>query len=184
MGGEVAVQEPQARLWPEGCMAAVASGADALGHRTGGRMRSRRCSCRPGAPGGLAQPAPWRAPGTRTAGLIQAGIARILREVGRSAFIAAIWEKIDAAASSAGGSSGRSPTKPRKPPNAAIIVPVTWRQSGATKKKCRLETTVSFIKYRAKPTFAGFRRSANQDRASNRLATEIRADRKGASNTQ
>src|SRR3954453_12964789 len=48
----------------------------------------------------------------------------------------------------------RSPTKPRKPPNAAIIVPVTWRQSGdtkktgaakktgATKKKCRLETTV------------------------------------------
>src|SRR6476661_7232289 len=43
---------------------------------------------------GLAQPAPWRAPGTRTAGLIQAGIARILREVGRSAFIAAIWGKI------------------------------------------------------------------------------------------
>ena len=54
---------------------------------------------------GLAQPAPWRAPGTRTAGLIQAGIARILREVGRSAFIAAIWEKIDAAASSTSGSS-------------------------------------------------------------------------------
>ena len=45
------------------------------------------------------------APGTRTAGLIQAGIARILREVGRSAFIAAIWEKIDAAASSTSGSS-------------------------------------------------------------------------------
>ena len=39
---------------------------------------------------GLAHPAPWRAPGTRTAGLIQAGIARILREVGRSAFVAAI----------------------------------------------------------------------------------------------
>ena len=54
---------------------------------------------------GLAQPAPWRAPGTRTAGLIQAGIARILREVGRSAFIAAIWEKIDAAAASTSGSS-------------------------------------------------------------------------------
>ena len=54
---------------------------------------------------GLAHPAPWRAPGTRTAGLIQAGIARILREVGRSAFIAAIWEKIDAAASSTSGSS-------------------------------------------------------------------------------
>jgi hypothetical protein len=54
---------------------------------------------------GLAQPAPWRAPGTRTAGLIQAGIARILREVGRSAFIAAIWEKINATASSTSGSS-------------------------------------------------------------------------------
>ena len=54
---------------------------------------------------GLAQPAPWRAPGTRTAGLIQAGIARILREVGRSVFIAAIWEKIDAAVSSTSGSS-------------------------------------------------------------------------------
>ena len=49
---------------------------------------------------GLAQPAPWRAPGTRTAGLIQAGIARILREVGRPAFSAAIWGKIDAPASS------------------------------------------------------------------------------------
>jgi DDE superfamily endonuclease len=54
---------------------------------------------------GLAQPAPWRAPGTRTAGLIQAGIARILREVGRSAFIAAIWGKIAAAASGTSGSS-------------------------------------------------------------------------------
>jgi hypothetical protein len=55
--------------------------------------------------GGLAQPAPWRAPGIRTAGLIQAGIARILREVGRSAFIAAIWEKINATASSISRSS-------------------------------------------------------------------------------
>jgi hypothetical protein len=54
---------------------------------------------------GLAQPAPWRAPGTHTAGLIQAGIARILREVGRPAFIAAIWGKISAAPASTGGSS-------------------------------------------------------------------------------
>jgi hypothetical protein len=46
---------------------------------------------------GLAQPAPWRPPGTQTAGLIQAGIARILREVGQPAFIAAICEKIAAA---------------------------------------------------------------------------------------
>ena len=54
---------------------------------------------------GLAQPAPWRAPGTRTAGLIQAGIVRILREVGRAAFIAAIRGKTSAAPAGTGGSS-------------------------------------------------------------------------------
>ena len=54
---------------------------------------------------GLAQPAPWRAPGTRTAGLIQAGIARILREVGRLAFSAAIWGKIGTSGAGTGGSS-------------------------------------------------------------------------------
>jgi hypothetical protein len=54
---------------------------------------------------GLAEPAPWRAPGTRTAGLIQAGIARILREVGRPTFIAAIWGKIGATAPDTSGSS-------------------------------------------------------------------------------
>ena len=54
---------------------------------------------------GLAQPAPWRAPGTRTAGLIQAGIARILREVGQPALIAAIWGKIGATASGTSRSS-------------------------------------------------------------------------------
>jgi hypothetical protein len=43
---------------------------------------------------GLANPAPWRPAGTRTAGLVQAGIARILREVGLPAFIAAISAKI------------------------------------------------------------------------------------------
>jgi DDE superfamily endonuclease len=53
---------------------------------------------------GLAQPAPWRAPGTRTAGLIQAGIARILREVGRSAFSAAIWGKIGTSGADTSGS--------------------------------------------------------------------------------
>src|SRR4051794_33644062 len=107
MGGGVAVQEPQARLWPEGCLAAVASGADALGHRTGGRICDPADAGlhRPGAPGRLCPARPWRAPGTRTAGLIQAGIAPILREVGRAAFIAVIWEKIDAAASSTSGSS-------------------------------------------------------------------------------
>src|SRR6478609_5981798 len=55
MGGGVAVQEPQARLWPEGCTAAVASGADALGHRTGGRICDPADAGlhRPGAPGRL-----------------------------------------------------------------------------------------------------------------------------------
>jgi hypothetical protein len=53
---------------------------------------------------GLAQPAPWRAPGSRTAGLIQAGIARILREVGRSAFSAAIWGKIGTSGADTSGS--------------------------------------------------------------------------------
>jgi hypothetical protein len=39
---------------------------------------------------GLASPAPWRPPGTRTAGLIQAGLARLLRVVGLPALVAAI----------------------------------------------------------------------------------------------
>src|SRR5947199_1485836 len=39
---------------------------------------------------GLADPAPWRPPGTRTAGLIQAGIARLLRAVGLPALMSAI----------------------------------------------------------------------------------------------
>jgi hypothetical protein len=44
---------------------------------------------------GLAAPAPWRRPGTRTAGLIQAGLARLLRGVGPSALMPAIWRKSD-----------------------------------------------------------------------------------------
>src|SRR3954463_13961982 len=40
---------------------------------------------------GLAAPAPWRPPGTRTAGLIQAGLTRLLRGVGPSALMPAIW---------------------------------------------------------------------------------------------
>src|SRR5436853_1908233 len=42
---------------------------------------------------GLAAPAPWRPPGTRTAGLVRAGLARLLREVGPSALTAAIARK-------------------------------------------------------------------------------------------
>ena len=45
---------------------------------------------------GLADPAPWRPPGTRTAGLIQAGFARILRGVGLPALIKAIPRKLPA----------------------------------------------------------------------------------------
>ena len=41
---------------------------------------------------GLADPAPWRPPGTQTAGLIQAGFARILRALGLPALLAAIPE--------------------------------------------------------------------------------------------
>ena len=54
---------------------------------------------------GLARAAPWRPPATQTAGVIQAGIARILREVGLPAFIAAISGKIHAQAQHAGGPS-------------------------------------------------------------------------------
>ena len=42
---------------------------------------------------GLADPAPWRPPGTRTAGLIQAGMARLLRVVGLPTLVAAIPPK-------------------------------------------------------------------------------------------
>jgi len=42
---------------------------------------------------GLASPAPWRPPGTRTAGLIQAGLARLLRGLGPPALMAAISRK-------------------------------------------------------------------------------------------
>ena len=52
---------------------------------------------------GLASPAPWRPPGTRTAGLIQAGLARLLRGVGPSALMPAIWRK-----------SGRRSDRPAK----------------------------------------------------------------------
>src|SRR3954468_11520563 len=44
---------------------------------------------------GLASPAPWRPPGTRTAGLIRAGLARLLRGVGPAALTPAIARKSD-----------------------------------------------------------------------------------------
>jgi hypothetical protein len=60
---------------------------------------------------GLAEPAPRRPPGTQTAGLIQAGIGRILRGVGLPAFIAATSGKIGAATRHAGAPS--SPVAPQ-----------------------------------------------------------------------
>jgi hypothetical protein len=60
---------------------------------------------------GLARPAPWRPPGPQTAGVIQAGIARILRELGRPAFIAAMSAKIRAGAHHAGGPSPPMPAE-------------------------------------------------------------------------
>jgi hypothetical protein len=44
---------------------------------------------------GLASPAPWRPAGTRTAGLIRAGLARLLRGVGPPALMPAIARKSD-----------------------------------------------------------------------------------------
>ena len=44
---------------------------------------------------GLADPAPWRPAGARTAGLIQAGLARILRVVGLPALMALTSPKSD-----------------------------------------------------------------------------------------
>jgi hypothetical protein len=55
---------------------------------------------------GLADPAPWRPPGTRTAGLIQAGMARLLRGVGLPTLVAAIPPKFRPGD---GRSTGRSP---------------------------------------------------------------------------
>src|SRR3954468_18775810 len=60
---------------------------------------------------GLARPAPWRPPGTQTAGVIQAGIARILRELGLPAFIAAMSAKIRVAARHRGGPSPPMPAE-------------------------------------------------------------------------
>jgi hypothetical protein len=60
---------------------------------------------------GLARPAPWRPPGTQTAGVIQAGIARILRELGLPAIIAAMSAKIRADIAHSGGPSPPMPAE-------------------------------------------------------------------------
>jgi hypothetical protein len=60
---------------------------------------------------GLAEPAPWRPPGTQTAGVIQAGIGRILRGVGLPAFIAAMSAKIRSGERHSGAPSSPIPTQ-------------------------------------------------------------------------
>jgi DDE family transposase len=60
---------------------------------------------------GLARPAPWRPPGTQTAGVVQAGIARILRELGLPALIAAMSAKIRADIAHSGGPSPPMPAE-------------------------------------------------------------------------
>jgi hypothetical protein len=74
---------------------------------------------------GLAEPAPWRPPGTQTAGVIQAGIARILRGVGLPAFLAAMSAKLRADARHAGGSSSPIPTQAAETAETAAAAPST-----------------------------------------------------------
>src|SRR3954467_8808732 len=66
---------------------------------------------------GLADPVPWRPPGTRTAGLIQAGIARLLRGVGLPALVAAMPPEFR---SDIGRSAGRPPPEPRSPADPTL----------------------------------------------------------------
>ena len=60
---------------------------------------------------GLAEPAPWRPRGTQTAGVIQAGIGRILRGVGLPAFIAAMSAKICSDGQHSGAPPSPAPTQ-------------------------------------------------------------------------
>ena len=92
---------------------------------------------------GLAEPAPWRAPGnphrrtdpSRHRPDFARGRADGLHrgDLGKNQ---CRWAKRRRVVSAA------RPPKPRRSPSSAIIGPVTWLQSEATEKKCRLETTV------------------------------------------
>src|ERR687885_357368 len=66
---------------------------------------------------GLADPAPWRPPGTRTAGLIQAGMARLLSGVGLPALVAAIPPEFRPGD---GRRTGRPPPEPRSPTDPTL----------------------------------------------------------------
>src|SRR5919199_2567884 len=66
---------------------------------------------------GPADPAPWRPPSTRTAGLIQAGIARVLRVVGLPALVAAIPPEFRPGD---GRGTARSPPEPRSPTDPTL----------------------------------------------------------------
>jgi DDE superfamily endonuclease len=60
---------------------------------------------------GLPNPAPWRPLGTQTAGVIQAGIAKVIREIGLPTFIAAISAKICSASQRAAGPASPGSTR-------------------------------------------------------------------------
>jgi hypothetical protein len=62
---------------------------------------------------GLAEPAPWRAPGSRTAGLIPPSPRRS-------------GEKSAPLAQAQTDPQRRSTPKPHKSPDSAIVVPATW----------------------------------------------------------
>src|SRR3954449_2812530 len=92
VGGGAVVRGHEARLGAQGRLAALASGTDALVTilAAGYALSQMLAYADPARVPGLADPAPWRPPGTRTAGLIQAGMARLLRGVGLAALITAI----------------------------------------------------------------------------------------------
>src|SRR3954449_9401496 len=91
---------------------------------------------------GLADPAPWRPPGTRTAGLIQAGMARLLRVVGLPALVAAIPPEFRPGD---GRRTGRSPPEPRSPtdptlPHRPALKPGTMVAACKLQLRCNPET--------------------------------------------
>src|SRR5206468_3215187 len=69
---------------------------------------------------GLADPAPWRPPGTCTAGLIQAGIARLLRGVGLPAPSRRCRRNSAPTSAAAPAGHRRSPPEPRSPTDPTL----------------------------------------------------------------
>ncbi len=74
---------------------------------------------------GLAAPAPWRPPGTRTAGLVQAGLARLLRGVGPPALMSATSRKSDLQTSRHAGRRSSVGTRAAQADSPGVITPAT-----------------------------------------------------------